>query len=250
MKTILIENEGATLRVLQQLLATCCPEVQIIGTAHSIASALKVIGLHPDAELLILDVELDDGTSMELLDQLGDRTFQVIFITAHDRYAVQAFRYSAVEFLLKPVDGEELAASVQKVRDQLDKDQLLAQLSIMREMLRSVGREKPRKIVIRDRENIYVLLIEDILYLESDGAYTRLQLKDGKQILASRNLKHFETMLAEADFLRVHHSFLINPHHITHYDKVNNCVTLSGRETAPVAVRKKEALLALLDKIR
>lgn len=249
MKTLIVENEAATVRVLQAYLRLYCPDVEVMGTAGSVASALMLIEMHPEPELLILDVELDDGTSMQLLDHLKDRRFQVIFITAHDRYAIQAFRYSAVEFLLKPIDPEELAASIGKVREKMEQEQLLQQLSLVKEMLRP-EREKPQKIVIRDRGNIHVLQLADILYLESDGAYTQICLREGKQILASKNLRHFETLLADADFLRIHHSFLINARHITHYDKANNSLTLCGVARLPVAMRKKEALFAALEKIR
>ena len=248
MRAAIIENEGKMRKVLKQLLTAHCPEVEVVDIAKSVAEGQLLLARNPDLELLFLDVELGDGTGMDLLEQVDNQKFKLIFITAHSEYAIQAFKFSAIEFLLKPIDPDDLINSVHKAKEQIEKENLHLQLKVLLNQFNG-HKQIPEKLVVRDRENVYILKIADILFLESQGAYTLFHMQRSKQVLSSKNLKHYEALLKPVGFRRLHHSFLINPPFITRYDKVNNCLILDEQAEVPVSIRRKEELFSLLGKL-
>lgn len=245
MKTVIIDNEPRVLESLRQLLRLFCPEIELIGTANSVASGLELLAdLEP--ELVFLDVELGDGQGMDLLRALGDRSFQLIFITAYEKYAVDAFRFSALEFLLKPIDPDDLVQAVSKARDQLDALAWQLKLSVLMENFQRVSHQE-RRMVVNDKESIHILQVKEVLFCEASGGYTFLHLNDGRKILASKNLKYFEELLLACGCYRVHHSFLVNLQYITRYDRADCILELKNGATVPVSSRRKEALTEALN---
>lgn len=245
MKTVIIDNEPRVLESLRQLLRLFCPEIELIGTASSVASGLELLAdLEP--ELVFLDVELGDGQGMDLLRALGDRSFQLIFITAYEKYAVDAFRFSALEFLLKPIDPDDLVQAVSKARDQLDALAWQLKLSVLMENFQRVSHQE-RRMVVNDKESIHILQVKEVLFCEASGGYTFLHLNDGRKILASKNLKYFEELLLACGCYRVHHSFLVNLQYITRYDRADCILELKNGATVPVSSRRKEALTEALN---
>lgn len=245
MKTVIIDNEPNVLESLRQLITLYCPEIELIGTANSVASG-KALLARVRPELVFLDVELGDGQGMDLLQQLEDRSFQLIFITAYEKYAVDAFRFSAVEFLLKPIDPDDLLQAVAKAREQMDALAWQLKLSVLLENFQRVSHQE-RRMVVSDKESIHIIQVNEVLYCEASGGYTFLYLQDDRKILASKNLKYFDGLLLSCGFYRVHHSFLVNLQHITRYDRSDCILELKSGATVPVSNRRKEALTEALN---
>lgn len=241
MRAVIVDDEQNVREALRALLYLYSPETEVVGDADSVASALSEIK-RSEPELLFLDVEMGDGTGFDLLKQLPDRDFEVIFVTAHQHYAIRAIRMSACDFLLKPVDPEDLVAAIERAQVKLEKqggdpiDVMLQHASGIKD-----------RIVLKDLENIYVLKLADIIHCEADGRYTRFHVKGReKPILVSTNLKEYDLLLGPLGFARVHHSHLINLNHVQRIDKVNLTVHLSEDEKVPISVRKKDELLKRL----
>lgn len=247
MKILIVDNEAEIRSVIRSLVETHCDAMDQIEEAEGVASGLALIRqFHPD--LLLLDVEMNDGTGFDLLKQVPDPRFQLIFTTAHNQYAIQAIKYSALDYLLKPVDPEELALSLKKARGQLNHLNVQQQLNIL---LSQLG-NKPlaeQQIVVRDIDKTYFLRITDILYCEAEGSYTKFYLSNAEPIFVSRNLRYYEELLAPSGFFRTHHSCLVNPQKIRIYDRKTDSGTLilEGGHSIPVSQRKKELVLQLLE---
>jgi two-component system, LytTR family, response regulator len=238
MKTAIVDDEKNVRQALHRLLELWCPEVEIVGEADSVQSGFNLLSeVHP--ELVFLDVELGDGTGFDLLRRLPNRNFSVIFATAHEHYAIPAIRASASDFLLKPIDPDELVEALKRVKENQGRFSTEA-LDVMLEHESGVK----EKIVLRDSENIYVLNIKDLIRCEADGRHTRFYKSDCEQtILVSTNLKEYENLLSGSGFVRVHHGHLVNLAHVVRIDKANMTLHLPCNQQVPISVRKKELLL-------
>ena len=245
MKTVIIDNEPKVVEGLCQLIALFCPDIELIGTANSVASGISLLSKQ-QADLVFLDVELGDGSGMDVLTGLKDRSFQLIFITAYEKYAVDAFRFSAIEFLLKPIDPDDLVQAVSKAQQQIDAQSWKLQLSVLMDNFERATLQE-RRIVINNKESIHIISVKDIMYCEASGGYTFLALQDKRKILASKNLKHFEELLLPCGFYRVHHSFLVNQEFISRYDRADCLLELKTGATVPVSSRKKDTLTEVLN---
>lgn len=244
MRILIIDNEPELRAGLRQLIHT--QPGDLIEEAEGVMSGLQKISDF-DPDLVFLDIEMEDGTGFDLLRQLNQPSFQLIFTTAHNQYAIQAFKFSAMDYLLKPVDPVELANSLEKARAAFRKADLNNQLAVLMQQLNT----KPvvdRKIVLKDIESTYFVKIADILFCEAGGTYTKFYLDGADPILVSKNLKEYEAILEPHGFLRSHHSYLVNPDKIKMYDKTDGgaLVLLSGH-SIPVSQRKKEMILQILE---
>lgn len=246
MNTIIVDNEKKIVEGLEILLNSFLPEINIVGSAGTIAGALSLIK-QSNIDLLFLDIELDDGTGMELLKQIKNRNFQVIFITAYDQYAIEAFKYSAIDFLLKPIDPDDLIAAVSRAKKEVKKEHLQLRMETFLDNVSNVSAQD-KKIIVSDKDHIHALSINDILYMEADGAYTKIKLID-KTIVSSKNLKNYQTLLANTSFFRSHHSYLVNLTHMLRFDKADGVLVLSNNQQVSVSFRKKEALLDQMKQI-
>ena len=246
-RTIIIDDEAHARETLASLITVHSPQIMLVGEADSVASGLKAIReLHP--QLVMLDVQMDDGTGFDLLREVPGIDFKVIFITAYEKYAMQAFRFAAVDFLLKPVNPEELEVAV-KHAETLILEHFTTQLRALEENLRTDIRQK-RKIVLKTLDNIHLVEIQDIIFCQSDGAYTIIHKNDGERITISKNLREFDDMLSDSGFYRIHKSYLINLSHITRFEKQEGgYIILSNREKVPVSFRKREELMELFERL-
>jgi two-component system, LytTR family, response regulator len=247
LRTIIIDDEIPMQQGLEKMLKSNCPNVKVVATAGSVEEGLKAISLHhPD--LVFLDIKMNDGTGFDLLKQVDSVDFKVIFITAFNQYAVKAFKFSALDYLLKPVDTDELAEAVKKAEKVIISD-MLTQLNILEEQLRNENTQN-RKIILKTHDSIYILQLHDLVYFESDGNYTTVYLVDGKRIIVSKSLREFEEMLTNNGFYRVHKSFLVNLSLINRFDKGDGgFLVMNTGDRVPVATRKKEKLLDLFDEL-
>ena len=247
LRTIIIDDEESVRKTLVKLAKRYCPNVRIIAEADGEQSGVKAIKKHhPD--LVLLDIKMDDGTGFDLLKQLEPVDFKVIFITAYDQYAIKAIKFSALDYLLKPVDPDDLTAAIDKAEKLMVKE-LNQQLDTLSDNMQTGDRDK-KKIILKTFDNIHLVKLNDIIYCESDDNYTNFHLLNNKTILVSHTLKEYDEMLSEYGFFRAHKSYLINLVHIERFEKAEGgSIVLLNDIKLPVASRKKEQLLEMLHRI-
>jgi len=226
------------------LIKQYCPNVAIIAEADSVTSGVVAIKKYlPD--LVFLDVEMNDGTGFDLLQKLKPIDFKVIFITAFQEFAVKAFRFSAIDFLLKPIDPSDLIEAVKKAQETLSKEMLELQFSTLFSNI-----ERPRnlqKIVLKTAEKVYSINVQDIIRCESEKNYTTFYMLNGQKLLVSTTLKEYETMLLPMGFFRTHQSHLINMLYFDHYVKTDSgSIIMKDKTVIPLSVRKKEEFFSAL----
>jgi two-component system LytT family response regulator len=245
--TLIIDDEDHMRDSLTKLLQRHCANVVVKGEANSVASGLKAIhDLHPD--LVLLDIQMGDGTGFDLLNALPVIDFKIIFVTAFDQYALQAFKFSAVDYLLKPVNPEALAEAVKRAEQQVQAHHQL-QMQALKENLKNIDKQH-KKIILKTTENIYLLNLQDVIACESDSNYTSVFTTSGEKILVSKTLKDYEEMLTGCGFYRVHKSFLINLAHIKRFEKQEGgYIILANDLKIPVASRKRDEMMELLERM-
>ncbi len=246
MRVLIIDNEEQIREGLKKQLKTYCLNVSEIGEADCVKIGSRAIAeFKPD--LVFLDVEMDDGTGIELIKQLGPFNFQLVFITAHDKYAINAFKLSAIDFLLKPIDSEDLILAVNKAEKNLKNKTIEHQFQILQESLGSITVNE-KKIVLKDNESIYFVKVSDIVHCKAEGPYTEFYLIPQQKIIISRSLKEYEELLEPFGFIRTHHSHLINIKRIVRFDKANGgMLILENKQEVPVSQRKRDQIMVLLN---
>ena len=239
LKAILIDDEPDSIRLLALQLKANCPQVEIVGQYTSSMEGLQAIrSLKPD--LVFLDIEMPEMNGFELLDQLDNIFFSLIFVTAYNEFALRAFRFSALDYLVKPLDTSELQEAVKKA----EKHQRIDQRQI--EMLRSQlqRQQQPQKIAVPFHTGVVFVELKDLVYCEAEGNYTKLVLANGKTYLLSKTLREVQEVLEERNFLRVHRQYLINLDHIKSYHKGEAAyLVVQGDINIPVAKNQKERLV-------
>jgi two-component system LytT family response regulator len=246
MTAIIIEDMPQAAAALQNDLAEYCPNVDVIGLANSIVSAAKLLGqVTPD--VIFLDILLGDGTGFDLLEIFPQLPSKIIFVTASDEHALRAFRYAAVDYLLKPVDPEQLKAAIHRAGTQLSGS--AESLKLLKETIRRPD-VLPSRISLSSHERIAVVEIDRIMRCESDGNNTWFMLSNGEKIFVTRTLKQFEQLLERHGFLRVHQSHLLNSAYIQEYVKKDGgYLKLKNGEIIPVSLRKKAAVVEYLESL-
>lgn len=244
-KAVIIDDEINNQELISNLLKSYTENVQVVGLANSVDSAYKAIHEHhPD--LIFLDIQMPDGTGFDLLKKFEKINFKIIFVTAHQEFAIEAFKYSALDYLLKPLSPANLLAAVKKAEETMGEDELNTKLKILLNNIAEPIKNK-KKIVLKTMERIYSVDLDDIIRFESDGGYTKVYLTDGKRIMVSKTMKEFDDLLLDAGFLRVHHSHLINMNHLFCFEKTEGHVVMKDDSIVPVSNRKKDQLLELLN---
>lgn len=247
LRTLLVDDEIHVRKSLAGLISHFCPDILLVGEADSVESGLQAIR-HYKPNLLLLDIQMGDGTGFDLLKRIDSIDFRIIFITAYEQYAVQAFKFSAIDYILKPVDPDDLVNAISRVA-YLEKEETDFRLRALQDNL-SAGGNANKKIVIRTADSIHLINQHDILCCEADGSYTTLHLVNGQHIMTSRLLKEFEDMFAGNGFYRVHKSFLINLSAIERFEKAEGgYIVLHEGLKVPVASRRKEDLISLFGKL-
>jgi two-component system, LytTR family, response regulator len=205
-KVVMIDDELQSRKTLRILLQDYCPDVEILGEADGVLSGYKLLQkMTPDA--IFLDIHMSDGTGFDLLNKFPNPSFQVIFITAHDDFAIKAFRYNAIDYLLKPINIDDMLAAIKKITPSKIEPGFEERLANLRE-INKTGRFD--KIVLSSNEGLHFLELSNIVRLESEANYTTFHLLDGKRIIVSKTLKTFEELLEGEDFFRPHQSHIIN----------------------------------------
>jgi len=240
----IVDDEPYCCETLATLLERYCPNVKILDICYSASAALQSINEH-NPQILFLDVEMPHMNGFELLEKLPPINFELIFTTSYDQYAIKAIRFSALDYLLKPIDREELQRAVQKVV-QRSQHPLPQQIEILLHKL-SHPSIPVNKIAIPTMEGLQMIFVESVISCTSDSNYTILHLKNKQKITASRTLKEIEEMLEDYSFARVHHSYLVNLNEIEKYNKgEGGYLVMSDGTTVDVSRSKKELLLRKL----
>ncbi len=243
-KTVLIDDEKHFLATLKAILSSQ-PDIKLAGEARSVESGLQLIE-ETKPKLVFLDVEMEDGSGFDLLSRVKDRDFQVIFVTAHDHYAINAFRFSALDYLLKPLISTELFSTLEKVRKATDSGRVDHQLNVLLETVNDLSRPS-KKIVLKEAEAIHVIQLDEILWCSAEGSYCTFHLTEDRQITISKNLKEYDTLLAPSGFFRIHRSYLVNLNKVKKFDKTEGGkLLLEGKVSLPVSLRKREKLTNML----
>ncbi len=246
-RTVVIDDEESNVELVSNLIRLYAPNLELAGVGYSVASGSHVI-LQQKPELVFLDVQMGDGTGFDLLKQLGPIDFKVIFITAHQEFAIEAFHFSAQDYLLKPVSPAKLLNAIQKAKQAISNDELRLKLdTLLGNFEESSVRKK--KIVLKTLERIYAVSSNEIIRFEADGSYTTVCLLDGKKIVVSRLLKDFEDLLRGCGFFRVHQSHLVNLDFLFCFEKGDSVIVLKDRSVIPVSARKKELLLKFIQPV-
>jgi two-component system, LytTR family, response regulator len=247
LKILLVDNEPEIRGILKEMVESWGKGKHSICEADGVATGIEAIeNIKPD--VVLLDVEMNDGTGFDLLKQLSNPAFQLIFTTAHNQYAIQAIKFSAIDYLLKPVDPVDLNIALQKAMDNISHHTLQNQLTVLMQQLGN-KQDASKQIVLKDIDKTYFVNINEILYCEAEGSYTKFYITNNDPIFVSRNLRSYEELLAPAGFIRTHHSCLVNPTKIKVYDRKtdNGTLILEGGYTIPVSQRKKDFVIQFLE---
>lgn len=213
-RTIIIDDELNSIAMMEWLLATYCPEIQVVGTCNSAEAGIQSIReLNP--QLVFLDIEMPKMNGFEMLEQLGQIHFEVIFTTAYDKFAVRAFRYSALDYLLKPVDPEDLAATVARLKKK-NSAPSREQMELLFQSL-TTPKNQTERIALSTGDGLVFVQTKDIAYCQAESNYTHVVLADNRKILVAKTLKEIDETLSGKDFFRVHNSYLVNINHISKF---------------------------------
>lgn len=245
LRAIIIDDVDVVRKENRIAIEKNCPHVHIIGEATSVQTGVEAIKQYaPD--LVFLDVEMGDGTGFDLLKKLQPIKFKVIFVSGHEGFAVKAFRCSAIDYLLKPINSKELIEAVEKTETALDKEMMELKLNTL---FSNIERPKNlQKIILKTAEKIFSVNIQDVIHCQGETNYTTFYLLDGSKIIVSKNLKEYEITLSDLGFFRPHQSHLINMAYFDHFIKSDGgYIVLKNKTKVPLSLRKKVEFMAMLE---
>jgi len=240
-KAVIIDDVASARENLKQDIATYCSNIEIIGEAEGVVTGVKAIKeLNP--ELVFLDIQMQDGSGFDLLEILPEINFKIIFTTASDAHAIKAFRFSAIDYLLKPMDPDDLVEAVSKIEEQKSSG---ARISLLKENM-----DRPKKLALNTLEKIHITNIADILRCESNVNYTMFYFADGSKLLVTKTLKEYDKMLSEYGFIRIHQSHLINSEFIKEFMKLDGGhIIMKDGTKVPVSSRKRASVVELISNL-
>lgn len=248
LRTVIVEDEYHSREALVNLLHNYCPKLTIVTTADDIETGLKAIAsIKPD--LVFLDIQLKSGTGFDLLERVGNPEFEIIFTTAYENFAIRAFKFSAIDYLLKPIDPQELKTAVEKVDKKIDREVQTQKLKSLWSFLDSPHKEhKKQTITLSTAEGYEFVEIGQIVYCEASGSYTLFHLKTGKTILVSKNLKEYENILKQFNFFRSHQSFLINISEVEKLVKAEGgYIVMKNGKKVNISSKKKDEFVKIMN---
>lgn len=246
LKSVIIDDEKKHRETITMLLETYCPTVDIVAEAKDRDSLLQAIDDH-QPDLIFMDIDLGGTTAFEILNQLDQINFKIVFVTASASHAITGYQYNAIDYLLKPIEPKKLIQVVERVASF---QPATVSKEIVLEEFRQLygGAVSSIKISVSDAKGVHVLKVNDIMYCQSSGNYTTFSMKDRSEIIISKNLKYFETKLEVYNFVRIHKSYLVNIDHIQQILKEDDGMVLLSDETSlPLAKTHKKQVLEKLN---
>ncbi len=245
-KALLIADDPDLTEELVHTISGYCPNVEVVEALKDLRTGVAAINRH-SPDLILLDISLPDGSGFDLIRHFDKPDFKVIFFSKHMEYAIQAIKYNAVDFIVKPVDEKEVALAIDKA----------AEIILVQEKFRTKSLEenleamkKSNNLVLKTSDQIHVLNTADIIRMEADGSYCTFFVSDGRKVLISKPLVEYEESLADQGFYRIHKSHIINIKHLKYLDKAEGgYVVMSDQARVPVASRKRDMILELFEKL-
>jgi two-component system LytT family response regulator len=245
-KAVIIDDVEQARVTLKKDLEVYVKDVQVIGEANGVVEGARLLkNLQPD--ILFLDIQMQDGSGFDLLDILKDIQFKIIFITASDAHAIKAFRYAAIDYLLKPVDPDELMEALKKFKQ--EKTNESDKYKLLNESLKNHHKAHER-LALHTQDKIHIVNIQDIVRCESNVNYTEFYFSNGKKMLVTKTLKDFEDLLSEQGFYRVHQSHLVNTKFIKEFVKTDGgYLIMNDGSNVPVSTRKRPEVMKMLEEL-
>lgn len=243
MKALLVDDEPDGLRTLTKMLELNCPEVVIAAACSNATTAKqKLQEIHPD--VIFLDIHMPGKTGFEMLSELPVKDFEVIFVTAHNEYMLQAFQFSAVDYLMKPVDEDRLVEAVERVKKRLEREKSQSQSEALLHNISKAGSPAEMRLCLPTHKGFTIVRLDEILYCEAERSYTVFHFVTGRPVVVSKPLYDYEKLLTDTSFLRIHKSFLVNLLHVKEYLRGEGGTIIMTNGTAiEVSRRKKEQFL-------
>ena len=242
MKAILVDDEPDGIRTLKKMLESHCPNVEVAATCSNAASAKQELErIRPD--VVFLDIQMPGKSGLDLLTEMPEKDFEVIFVTAHNEYMLQALQYSAADYLLKPVDEDRLIEAVQRVETRIQAEKKEWTETLMHN-LNKAGSPSEMRLCLPTLKGFIVVKLDDIIYCEAERSYTIFHLDGKKTVTVSKSLIEYDNLLQETQFFRIHKSFLVNLNHIKEYQRgEGGLVIMTDNAEIEVSRRKKELFL-------
>ena len=242
-KVLVIDDEKPTRDFIKRLIDSYQFGVEVFTDGENVATGVEAINrLQPD--LVILDIQMPDGNGFDVLKSIPIKNFEVIFITAYQEYAIQAIKFSALDYILKPIDSEELKKAIDSALNTITKKTEESQMNVLQH---NIQLNAKRKLVLKTQESVHVVEIENIIRCESDKNYTLFYFTNGKKILVSKTLKDFDVLLSGLTFFRAQQSHLINLNYIERYDRHDGTIIMKDGSAIPLALARKEQFFEILD---
>lgn len=241
---VVVDDEPKARETIINILKLGSIEISVVGEADDVKSGFDIIS-QTNPDLILLDINLPDGTGFDLLKKFGKIPFKIIFITAHEEHAIKAFKFSALDYILKPVAAGDLIGAIEKAADTIHKEETELKFSAFLSNL-----DKIKKIVLKTAESIHIINIKNIIRCEADINYTTFYLDNGEKLLVSKTLKDYAELLESSGFFRSHQSHLVNLDHILRYDKTEGGhLVMCDESIVPVSSRKKDELFKLFERM-
>lgn len=247
-KAVIIDDEQAMQDVNSRLLNEYFPKIKIAGTAGSVESGIQLIKAE-NPQIVLLDIEINNGTGFQVLQQLKPYSFKVVFITGYDSYALKAIKFSALDYILKPVNEIEFQQAIQHAINELNynNDQQL-QTGVLFDSLQKENQGK--KLILKTIDSLHVVDADDILFCRSDNSYTTFHFTCGEKIMVSKSIREYEELLSGHSFFRPHQSYLVNLNHVKRIDKSDGgFIIMKNKKEIPVSLRQKKKLVQMLEKL-
>ena len=242
MKLIVIEDEFRTRNAIISIVEKNCKEITIEGWADNVNEAISLI-TDSKPDLVLMDIQLTDGNAFDILKSFDDVDFGIIFLTAYENYALQAIKFSAFDYLLKPFTEEDLIKTITRFKKKNQKGSLDV-------LLNNINSGGEKKIILKTNEDIFIVSVNEIIRCEADSSYTHFFLENGTHITVSGTLKKYDDYLKHFNFIRVHHSHIVNLNFITKFSKLKGgSLQLKNGDIIPVSKRKKDDMLKLFNSL-
>jgi two-component system, LytTR family, response regulator len=245
-KVLIIDDETRTRDLIARMIDSFGFDIETIPEGENVQSGIAAIEKY-DPDIVFLDIQMPDGTGFDVIRSIENKHFEVIFITAHEEFAIKAIKFSALDYLLKPVDTTELKAALEKALIAVDDRSESSQFEALQ---KNIQPNEKRRLVLKTQESVHVVELDQIIRCEADRNYTSFFLLDNKKILVSKTLKEYETLLSAHNFLRVQQSHLVNIDYVDRYDKKNGgAVVMKDGSEVPLSPAKRELFFKRLENL-
>lgn len=246
MRVVIVDDEKRTRELISKMIESLQLDIEVVGEGESVDTGVRLIeSQQPD--LVLLDIQLSDGNGFDIIKALSHRNFQVIFITAHEEYAIKAIKFSALDYVLKPIDVNELRGALTRALASQETQSTEKQYDALQHNTSGLPK---KRLVLKTAESVFVMDLDDIIRCESERNYTRFFFTSGNRVLVSKTLKEYETILSGGQFMRISQSHIINLAHVDRYDKIDGgSVVMKDNSHIPLSPTKKELFFQLLEKL-